>query len=104
MKKVFSGLPTAITAITADNAATEVQVLIAAIAKVLGIENVNPKHPPRSDNLYALMGFDDTLARALVLSVMGHFNVLSVLGGDRMVTVGDAIDFALGYCDTDDAA
>ena len=94
LKKDFTGVPTVI---TANNATVGVPLLIAAIAKVLGVKNLNPGQLQRSDNLYALMGFDDTLTRSLVLSIMGHFNVLGVIGGDRMVTVGNAIDFAIEY-------
>ena len=80
--------------ITTDNAATEVPVLIAAIAKAVGVKRLDPQALQPTDSLYALMGFDDALTRSLTLSISGHFNVLSVVGGPRMVTVGDAVVFA----------
>jgi hypothetical protein len=90
-RTMFKGRPGPI---TADNAGTEVPVLIAAIAKALGVKRLDPQAMQPTDSLYALMGFDDALTRSLTLSISGHFNVLAVLGGPRMVTVGDAIVFA----------
>ncbi len=90
-RTVFKGLPGTI---TPDNVETEVPVLIAALAKALGVQRLDPSLLQTGDSLYALMGFDDTLTRSLTASLSAHFDVLAVVGGTRMVTVGDAIEFA----------
>jgi len=81
--------------ITADNAEDSVPLLIAAIANALGVKNIDYRNLERSDNLYALMGFHESLTKSLVGSIMMHFDTLSIIGGDRMITVGNAIDFAI---------
>ena len=80
--------------ITLDNFNKEIPNLIAAIARELGVENIDPKTLKSSDSLYALMGFDHTLTLSLSQSIGAQFNVISMVGGDRMVTVGNALDFA----------
>ncbi len=88
---VFKGTPAPI---TLANVAREVPVLIAALAKVLGVKRLDPTALQAGDSLYALMGFDESLTRSLVRSIQMHFDVLHVVGGPSMVTVGDAIAFA----------
>lgn len=80
--------------ITIKNAPTQVPVLIALLAGQLGVRRIDPKALRPTDNLYALMGFDDKLTRSLVGSIMIHFDVIHVLGATKMVTVGNAIEFA----------
>jgi len=80
--------------ITLDNFQTEVPNLIAALARELGVENIDPKTLKSSDSLYALMGFDHTKTLSLSKSIQAQFNVIGMVGGDRMVTVGNALDFA----------
>ncbi len=90
-RTVFKGMPAAI---TLDNAAQEVPVLIAALAKALGVKHLDPTAFRPGDSLYALMGFDEKLTRSLAGSIRIHFDVLTVVGGPGMFTVGDAIAFA----------
>jgi hypothetical protein len=90
-RTVFKGQPATI---TLDNADQEVLVLIAALAKLLGVKYLDPAALQHGDSLYALMGFDETLTRSLTGSIRMHFDVLSVIGGPPMLTVGDAISFA----------
>jgi hypothetical protein len=40
------------------------------------------------------MGFDDKLTLSLVQSIKVSVDVMEVIGGPSMFTVGDAIDFA----------
>lgn len=90
-RTVFKGTPALI---TPSNAAQEVPVLIAALAKALGVKHLNPGTLEPGDSLYALMGFDEMLTRSLAGSIRVHFDVLTVIGGPAMFTVGDAISFA----------
>jgi hypothetical protein len=90
-RTVFKGMPAPI---TLDNAAQEVPVLIAALAKALGVKHLDPTALQPGDSLYALMGFDEKLTRSLAGSIRMHFDVLAVVGGTGMFTVGDAIAFA----------
>lgn len=90
-RTVFKGLPASI---TPDNAAQEVPVLIAALAKALGVKHLDPAALAPGDSLYALMGFDEKLTQSLAGSIRMHFDVLAVVGGTGMFTVGDAIAFA----------
>lgn len=69
-------------------------MLIAALAKLLGVKYLDPATFKNGDSLYALMGFDEKLTRSLIGSIRMHFDVLSVIGGPNMLTVGDAISFA----------
>jgi hypothetical protein len=90
-RTVFKGIPAPI---TLENAAQEVPVLIAALAKALGVKHLNPAALKLGDSLYALMGFDENLTLSLAGSIRMHFDVLTVVGGPGMFTVGDAITFA----------
>ena len=90
-RTVFKGMPAPI---TLDNAAQEVPVLIAALAKALGVKHLDPAALRPGDSLYALMGFDETLTQSLAGSIRMHFDVLHMVGGPGMFTVGDAITFA----------
>jgi hypothetical protein len=90
-RTVFKGMPAPI---TLDNAAQEVPVLIAALAKALGVKHLDPTALQAGDSLYALMGFDETLTQSLAGSIRMHFDVLHMVGGPGMFTVGDAITFA----------
>ena len=80
--------------LTLDNLKTEVPKLIAALARELGVENIDPKKLKSSDTLYALMDFDHTKTLSLSKSIQAQFNVIGMVGGDRMVTVGNALKFA----------
>ena len=80
--------------ITLNNFKTEVPNLIAALARELGVENIDPKTLKSSDSLYALMGFDHTKTLSLSKSIQAQFNIIGMVGGDRMVTVENALDFA----------
>lgn len=80
--------------------------MIGGIAYKLGIKHISPKKIKRTDNLYALMGFDDKLTHSLVQSIKVSVNVLAVVGGPAIFTVGDAIDFVretLEYREEEDA-
>ncbi len=90
-RTVFKGTPARI---TLENAEQEVPVLIAALAKALGVKHLDPTALQPGDSLYALMGFDEKLTRSLAGSLRLHFDVLTVVGGPGMFTVGDAIAFA----------
>jgi len=79
--------------ITLNSFKTEVPNLIAALARELGVENIDPKTLKSSDSLYALMGFDHTKTLSLSKSIQAQFNIIGMVGGDRMVTVGNALDF-----------
>ena len=58
------------------------------------MENIDPKMLKTMDSLYALMGFDQTKTLSLSKSIQAQFNVIDMVGGDRMVTVGNALKFA----------
>lgn len=73
---------------------TQVPVLISLLANELGVKDLCPKKLKVNDSLYALLGFNSDLTNSLVASVMAHFDVLHVVGTSRIVTVGNAIDFA----------
>lgn len=88
---VFKGRPSDI---TLDNVEQEVPVLIAALAKLLGVKYLDPDAFKSGDSLYALMGFDESRTRSLIGSIRMHFDVLSVIGGPDILTVGNAISFA----------
>jgi hypothetical protein len=90
-RTVFKGMPAPI---TLENAPQEVSVLIAALAKALGVKNLDPASLKSGDSLYALMGFNENLTRSLSGSIRMHFDVLTVVGGPSILTVGDAITFA----------
>ena len=68
--------------------------MVGGIAYALGVKHISPKKLKRTDNLYALMGFDDKLTLSLVQSIKVSVDVMEVIGGPSMFTVGDAIDFA----------
>jgi len=76
------------------NVKTQVPVLISLLANELGVKDLCPKKLKASDSLHALLGFNSDLTNSLVASLMAHFDVLHVVGASRMVTVGNAIDFA----------
>ena len=90
-RTVFKGMPAPI---TLNNVAQEVPVLIAALAKALGVKHLDPTTLRPGDSLYALMGFDEKLTLSLTGSIRMHFGVLHVVGGPGMFTVDDAITFA----------
>jgi hypothetical protein len=83
----------AIEKITSKNSSKTVPFMVGGIANALGVKHIAPKKLKRNDNLYALMGFDDTLTLSLVQSVKISVGVMAVMGGPAMLTVGDAIDF-----------
>ena len=87
----------AIEKLTSKNAAKNVPHMLGGIANALGVKHISPKKIKRTDNLYALMGFDDNLTHSLVQSIKVSIGVIDVIGGPSMFTVGDAIDFA---CET----
>jgi hypothetical protein len=80
--------------ITLKNARKQVPMLIGGIANALGVHHVSPSKLKRDDSLYALMGFDDRLTRSLVQSFKVSIDVIEMIGGPQIYTVGDAIDFA----------
>jgi hypothetical protein len=71
--------------------------MVGGIANALGVKHPSTKKLKRTDNLYALMGFDDKLTHSLVQSIKVSVDVMEVIGGPTMFTLGDAIDFA---CET----
>jgi hypothetical protein len=100
-RTVFKGKPSTI---TLGNVEQEVPVLIAALAKLLGVKYLDPAALKLGDSLYGLMGFDEKLTRSLIGSIRMHFDVLSVIGGPSMLTVGDAISFAYEILESRDEA
>lgn len=96
----------AIEKLTSKNASKFVPFMVGGIAYALGVKHISPKKLKRTDNLYALMGFDDKLTHSLVQSIKVSVDVIEIIGGPGMFTVGDAIDFAvetLEYREEDDA-
>jgi hypothetical protein len=96
----------AIEKITAKNSPKTVPFMIGGIAYQLGVKHISPKKLKRNDNLYGLMGFDDKLTLSLVQSIKVSVNVIGVVGGPAMFTVGDVIDFVsetLEYREEEDA-
>jgi len=87
----------AIEKLTSKNARKYVPFMVGGIANALGVKQLSPKKLKRTDNLYALMGFDDKLTHSLVQSIKVSLDVMEVIGGPTMFTLGDAIDFA---CET----
>jgi hypothetical protein len=85
--------------VTAKNTATSVPILIASFAKALGYGHLDPKKLKRNDSLLALMGYDLTLTASLKASFSLHFNIISSIGGERLLTVGNCIDFAEMFAD-----
>lgn len=91
--------------LTSKNAPKFIPYIVGGIANALGVKHISPKKLKRTDNLYALMGFDDKLTHSLVQSLKISVDVIEVIGGPGMFTVGDAIDFAsetLEYREKDD--
>jgi hypothetical protein len=70
----------------------QMRELITILANKLGNINLNPKKLQNDDSLYALMGFDDTLALSLEKSITAHFDIIG--GAGRIITVENAISFA----------
>ena len=85
-----------------DQIEEKVPQLIAAMARELGVKCVDPKKLGHGQSLYALMGFDHRLTTSLTQSVSMQFGVMSIIGGERMVTVGNAIEFAEMFIDGQD--
>ena len=81
-------------AITTKNVVMQVPILIAHLAKALGVANIDPKKLKAEDDLYALMGYEETLTISLQKSICLHFNTIASIGGNDIITVGNAIDFA----------
>jgi hypothetical protein len=81
--------------ITIKNAGIEVPVLIAKILDALGTKNIDPAKLKKTDNLYALCAYQDKTCLSLTHSIRMHFDVLSIIGGQDMVTVQDGINFAI---------
>jgi hypothetical protein len=81
--------------ITIKNAGKEVPVLIAKILDALGTKNIDPAKLKKTDNLYALCAYQDKTCLSLTHSIRMHFDVLSIIGGQDMVTVQDGINFAI---------
>jgi hypothetical protein len=70
----------------------QMRELISILANKLGNINLNPKKLQNDDSLYALMGFDDTLALSLEKSIAANFDIIG--GAGRIITVENAISFA----------
>lgn len=87
----------AIEKLTSKNSVKYLPYMMSGIANALGVKHLSPKKLKRTDNLYALMGFDDILTYSLVQSIKVSIDVIEVIGGPSIFTVGDAIDFA---CET----
>ena len=81
--------------ITIKNAKKEIPILIAKILDALGTKNIDPTKIKKTDNLYALCAYQDKTCLSLTSSIRMHFDVMSIIGGQEMVTVQDAIDFAV---------
>lgn len=96
----------AIEKITSKNSSKHVPYMVGGIAYALGVKHISPKKLKRTDNLYALMGCDDKLTFSLVQSIKVSVDVITVIGGPAIFTVGDAIDFVcetLEFREEDDA-
>lgn len=85
--------------VTAKNVSTSVPVLLACFANALGYGYLDPQKLKRNDSLLTLMGYDPTLTASLKGSFSLHFNVVSSIGGERLLTVGNCIDFAELFAD-----
>jgi hypothetical protein len=85
-----------------DQIEQKVPQLIAAMARELGVKCVDPKKLDHGQSLYALMGLDHRLTLSLTQSLSMQFGVMSMIGGERMVTVGNAIEFAEMFIDGQD--
>ena len=85
--------------VTPKNTATSVPILIACFAKALGYGHLDPKKLKRNDSLLALMGYDLALTASLKASFSLHFNIISSIGGERLLTVGNCMDFAEMFAD-----
>ena len=70
-------------------------LLIAKILDALGTKNIDPTKLKKTDNLYALCAYQDKTCLSLTHSIRIHFDVISVFGGQEMVTVQDGINFAI---------
>ena len=69
------------------------------MARELGVKCVDPKKLGHGQSLYALMGFDHRLTTSLTQSLSMQFGVMSMIGGERMVTVENALVFAEDFID-----
>lgn len=87
--------PLELNEITIKNAKNEIPILIAKILDALGTKNVDPSKLKKTDNLYALCAYQNKTCLSLTQSIRMHFNIMSVFGGQEMVTVKDAINFAI---------
>jgi len=84
-----------ISKISTKNANKEIPVLIAKILDALGIKNIDPSKLKKIDNLYALCAYQDKTCLSLTKSLTMHFNIMAIIGGQELVSVEDAINFAV---------
>jgi hypothetical protein len=87
--------PLELSEITIKNAKKEIPILIAKILDALGTKNIDPTKLKKTDNLFALCAYQNKTCLSLTHSIMMHFDVISVIGGQEMVTVQDGINFAI---------
>lgn len=85
-----------------DEVEEKVPQLIASIAGKIGVQGVNPDKLKHGQSLFALMDFDHRLTLSLTQSISMHFGVMGTFGGERMITVGNAIEFAEMFIDGQD--
>lgn len=95
-KRISQGKkPLDLDVITIKNAGRKIPILIAKILDALGTKNIDPAKIKKTDNLYALCAYQDKTCLSLTSSIRMHFDVMSIIGGQEMVTVKDGIDFAV---------
>lgn len=87
--------PLVLSVITTKNAKKETPVLICKLLDALDLKNIDPSKLKKTDNLYALCGYQDKTCLSLTQSIRMHFDVLAMIGAQEMVTVENAIDFAV---------
>jgi hypothetical protein len=80
--------------ITLKNVKTQSLIVIAKLLDALEVKNVSPKKLKRTDSLFALSKYDDLICKSLIQSFKMHFDVIEMIGGPNIITVGDAVDFA----------
>lgn len=99
-KRIDPKGPLEIKEVTPKNAKKEVPVVIAKILEALGIPNIAPSKLKKTDNLYALCGYQDKTCLSLTKSFTMHFDVLTVIGAKEIISVENAIDFAIETLET----
>ncbi|MBU3617274.1 hypothetical protein [Polynucleobacter sp. JS-Polo-80-F4] len=94
-KRIGLKTPLELKTVTPKNAKKEVPVVIAKLLDALGVPNIDPSKLKKTDNLYALCGYQDKTCLSLTKSFTMHFDVLTIIGAKEIISLENAVDFAI---------